>query len=75
MDRSVDPVGEVRVCHRRADGDFAETMLDRVVPAEVVDRLPVRQCRSYKGRLHYSGWYWSAALERLVVMKAGWSWR
>ncbi len=23
--------------------------------------------RSYKGRLHYSGWYWSSTLARLLV--------
>jgi hypothetical protein len=38
-----------------ADGEFAETALDHVVPAEVADGLPVRECRSYEGRLHFSG--------------------
>jgi hypothetical protein len=43
------------VRYRRADGEFAETTLDRVVPAEVVAGLPVREFRWYKGRQHYSG--------------------
>jgi hypothetical protein len=60
----------VRVRYRRAGGEFAETTLDRVVPADVVDGLPVREFRSYKGRLHYSGWYWSATLGRLVVYES-----
>ena len=32
--------------------------------------LPVREFRSYKGRLHYSGWYWSSTLARLVVYES-----
>ncbi len=32
--------------------------------------LPVREFRSYKGRQHYPGWYWSAALGRLVVYES-----
>ncbi|HEY5988526.1 MAG TPA: hypothetical protein VIV12_19420 [Streptosporangiaceae bacterium] len=41
--------------YRRADGGFAEATLDRLVPEDVADGLPVREFRSYKGRLHYSG--------------------
>jgi hypothetical protein len=29
--------------------------------------LPVREFRSHQGRQHYSGWYWSSTLARLVV--------
>lgn len=53
-----DAAGAVRVRYRRADGGFAETTLDCLVPEDVADGLPVREFRSYKGRLHYSGWYW-----------------
>jgi hypothetical protein len=60
----------VRVRYRRADGEFAETTLDRVVPAEVVAGLPVREFRWYKGRQHYSGWYWSATMNRHVVYES-----
>ena len=56
--------------YRRADGEFAETTLDRVVPAEVVAGLPVREFRWYKGRQHYSGWYWSATMSGHVVYES-----
>ena len=62
--------GRVRVRHRRADGEFAETTLDRVVPADVVAGLPVREFRWYKGRQHYSGWYWSATMSGHVVYES-----
>ena len=45
----------VEVRYRRADGEFAETTLDRVVLAEVVAGLPVREFRWYKGGQHYPG--------------------
>lgn len=44
--------------------------LDRVAVDDVVAGLPVREFRSYKGRQHYSGWYWSATLARLVVYES-----
>jgi hypothetical protein len=47
-----------------------ETTLDRVVAAEVVAGLPVREFRWYKGRRHYSGWYWSATGARLVAYES-----
>ena len=56
--------------YRGADGEFAETTLDRVVPAEVVAGLPVREFRWYKGRQHYSGWYWSATMNGHVVYES-----
>ena len=56
--------------YRRADGEFAETTLDRVVPADVVAGLPVREFRWYKGRQHYSGWYWSATMNGHVVYES-----
>jgi hypothetical protein len=40
------------------------------VPADVVAGLPVREFRWYKGRQHYSGWYWSAMLGRLVAYES-----
>jgi hypothetical protein len=58
------------VRYRRADGEFAETTLDLVVPAEVVAGLPVREFRWYKGRQHYSGWYWSATMNGHVVYES-----
>jgi hypothetical protein len=62
--------GGVRVRYRRSDGAFSETTLDRVTAGDVVDGLPVREFRSYKGRQHYSGWYWFAKLARLIVYES-----
>ena len=54
---------------------FADTTLDRVLVDDVMAGLPVREFRSYKGRQHYSGWYWSATLSSgWWSMRAGWSW-
>jgi hypothetical protein len=39
--------------------------LDRLAVEDVVAGLPVREFRSYQGRLHYSGWYWSSSMSRL----------
>ncbi|MFC1442816.1 TnsA-like heteromeric transposase endonuclease subunit [Streptacidiphilus sp. N1-10] len=47
-----------------------ETTLDRVVASDVVPGLPVREFRVYKGRRHYSGWYWSATMGRLLVYES-----
>ncbi len=44
--------------------------LDRVVPAEVLAGLPVREFRWYKGRQHYSGWYWPATMSGHVVYES-----
>jgi len=52
------------------DGEFVDTTLDRVVVDELAGGLPVREFRWYKGRRHYSGWYWSATVERLVVYES-----
>jgi hypothetical protein len=62
--------GRVRVRYRRADGEFAETTLDCVVPADVMAGLPVREFRCYKGRQHYSGWYWSATMNGHVAYES-----
>ena len=62
--------GRVRVRYRRGDGQFADTTLDQVPTDDLVAGLPAREFRSYKGRQHYSGWYWSATLGRLVVYES-----
>ena len=58
------------VRYRRVDGGFSEMTLDRVPVADVVQGLPVREFRWFKGRLHYSGWYWSSSMLRLVVYES-----
>jgi hypothetical protein len=60
----------VRVRYRRAGGEFAETTLDRVVPEDVMAGLPVREFRWYKGRQHYSGWYWSSTTSRMTAYES-----
>jgi hypothetical protein len=60
----------VRVRYRRVDGELVDTTLDRVAVDDVVGGLPVREFRSYRGRRHYSGWYWSSTVERLVAYES-----
>jgi hypothetical protein len=43
-----------------------ESALDRLVIDDVAG-LPVREFRSYQGRRHYSGRYWSSSLSWLLV--------
>jgi hypothetical protein len=62
--------GRIGVRYRRDDGRFVDTTLDRLEVGDVVAGLPVREFRSYKGRLHYSGWYWSSTLARLLVYES-----
>jgi hypothetical protein len=45
----------------------ADTTLDRLRTDGVIAGLPVREFRWHKGRRHYSGWYWCATGQRLVV--------
>lgn len=56
--------------YRRDDGQFADTTLDRLAVDDVIAGLPVREFRSYKGRLHYSGWYWSSSMSRLLAYES-----
>jgi DNA-binding transcriptional ArsR family regulator len=58
------------VRYRRADGEFAETTLDLLVPDEVIGGLPVREFRWYQGRRHYSGWYWSSTTGRHIAYES-----
>jgi hypothetical protein len=39
------PVGEVQLRYRRADGNFTNTTLERVVVDDLVAGLPVREFR------------------------------
>jgi hypothetical protein len=51
-------------------GEFADTTLDRLpVNGMAAGRL-VREFRSYKGRRHYSGWYWSATVKTLLAYES-----
>jgi hypothetical protein len=67
---SGNPAGRVRLRYRRTEGKFADTTLERVVVDDLVAGLPVREFRWYKGRRHYSGWYWSSTMGRLVAYES-----
>jgi hypothetical protein len=63
-------VQNIAVAYRSGSGAEVSSSLDRVVVDEVVAGLPVREFRWYKGRRHYSGWYWSATTRRMVVYES-----
>ncbi|MBL7495266.1 TnsA-like heteromeric transposase endonuclease subunit [Frankia sp. CNm7] len=60
----------MRVRYRAGDGAIVDTTLDRLTADEVVGGLPVRDFRWRKGQRHYSGWYWSSTVERLVAYES-----
>ena len=62
--------GQIVVMYRPSSGDVVSSSLDRVPVADVVAGLPVREFRWYKGRRHYSGWYWSATTRGLVAYES-----
>ncbi|MFI7681005.1 TnsA-like heteromeric transposase endonuclease subunit [Actinophytocola sp. NPDC049390] len=61
---------DVVVRYRGGDGGFVDTPLDRLPVDEVLAGLPVREFRAYRGRRHYSGWYWSATTGGHVVYES-----
>jgi len=60
----------VRIQYRSGDGEAIDTTLDLVTADELAGSVPVRQFRWYKGRKHYSGWYWSSTNGDLVVYES-----
>ncbi len=58
---------DVSVTYRAGHRAAIDTRLDRVAAGDVLAGLPVREFRWYKGRRHYSGWYWAATSSRLVA--------
>jgi hypothetical protein len=62
--------GGIRVTYRASGGAVVDTTLDRLCADEVIARLPVREFRWHEGRRHYSGWYWCAIGQRLVVYES-----
>jgi TnsA-like endonuclease N terminal len=60
----------VLVRYHCADGEFAESRLDRVRVDRLISGLPVREFRWFRGRRFYSGWYWSATAKRLVAYES-----
>ncbi|WP_227462698.1 MULTISPECIES: TnsA-like heteromeric transposase endonuclease subunit [Nocardia] len=64
------PDSAVSVRYRGSDGRFVETNLRRLPVDEVLTGLPVREFRAWRGRRHYSGWYWSATTGSHVVYES-----
>jgi hypothetical protein len=62
--------GDAEVRYRRDNGEFVETTLRRVVADDVLIGLPVREFRWYQGQRHYSGWYWSSTVGRMVAYES-----
>lgn len=62
--------GGIQVTYRSSGGAVVDTTLDRLCTDEVIAGLPVREFRWYKGRRHYSGWYWCATGQRLVAYES-----
>jgi hypothetical protein len=58
------------VVYRGIDAAFVDSTLDRVVVDEVIDGMPVREFRSFKGQRHYSGWYFSTTMQRLIAYES-----
>ena len=56
--------------YRASGGAVVDTTLDRLRTDEVIAGLPVREFRWHKGRRHYSGWYWSSTMARLVAYES-----
>jgi hypothetical protein len=60
----------VKVQYRATRGELVEATLDGVVLDDLASSVPVREFRSYRGRKHYSGWYWSSTTDGLVVYES-----
>jgi len=60
----------VRIQYRSSNGEAVHATLDRVVLSELAGGLPVREFRWYRGRKHYSGWYWSSTTGGLVAYES-----
>jgi hypothetical protein len=60
----------VAVRYRTGTGAEVVTTLDRVMVDDVATGLPVREFRWYQGRKHYSGWYWAATTQRMIVYES-----
>lgn len=61
---------DVAVRFRSGDGRYLDTTLDQLPPDELLTGLPVREFRWYRGRRHYSGWYWAVTTGGHVVYES-----
>jgi hypothetical protein len=56
--------------YRRSEGEAVDATVGRLPVDEVLAGLPIREFRSWRGRKHYSGWYWSATTGGHVVYES-----
>ena len=61
---------DVAVRFRGCDGELVDTTLRRLPVEEVLSGRPVREFRWWKGKRHYSGWYWSSTTGGHVVYES-----
>ncbi|WP_280364455.1 TnsA-like heteromeric transposase endonuclease subunit [Nocardia abscessus] len=61
---------DVLVRYRNSDGRFVDATMAQLPVEDVLAGLPVREFRSYKGRRHYSGWYWSSTTGTHLVYES-----
>ncbi|WP_280465376.1 TnsA-like heteromeric transposase endonuclease subunit [Nocardia brasiliensis] len=64
------PNSDVAVRFQGDDGGLVDTTLRRMPIDEVLAGRPVREFRWWKGKRHYSGWYWSSTTGGHVVYES-----
>ncbi|WP_280445101.1 TnsA-like heteromeric transposase endonuclease subunit [Nocardia brasiliensis] len=64
------PNVQVAVRFRGSDGALRDTTLQRLPFDELLTGLPVREFRWWKGKRHYSGWYWSSTTGAHVIYES-----
>ncbi|MFI7524579.1 TnsA-like heteromeric transposase endonuclease subunit [Nocardia salmonicida] len=64
------PNVDVSVRFRSDSGEFVDTTLHQMPIDEVLSGHPVREFRWWKGKRHYSGWYWSSTTGRHVIYES-----
>lgn len=65
-----DRLASVGLRYRRDDGEFIDTTMDLARIEALSQSVPVREFRWYKGKKHYSGWYWSSTTGSMVAYES-----
>lgn len=65
-----DRLASVEVRYRRDGGEVVDTTMDLAHIDALAGSMPVREFRWYKGRKHYSGWYWSSTTGGMVAYES-----
>ncbi|MDN3243033.1 TnsA-like heteromeric transposase endonuclease subunit [Glycomyces tritici] len=65
-----DRLSSVEVRYRRDGGEFVDTTMNLARVDALAASVPVREFRWYKGRKHYSGWYWSSTTGGMVAYES-----